>query len=57
MYEVEIKKGGFEYKVYVDAKTGKALNDPVKEKKQNVKITKKQAEKKNGSCKSKRHNH
>ncbi|WP_282060979.1 PepSY domain-containing protein [Bacillus pumilus] len=43
VYEVEIKKG-FEYKVYVDAKTGKALNDPVKEKKQNVKITKKQAE-------------
>ncbi|UYO36666.1 PepSY domain-containing protein [Bacillus zhangzhouensis] len=45
VYEVEIKKGGFEYKVYVDAKNGKALNDPVKEKKQNVKITKKQAEK------------
>ncbi|MEC1409366.1 PepSY domain-containing protein [Bacillus safensis] len=45
VYEVEIKKGDFEYKVYVDAKTGKALNDPVKEKKQNVKITKKQAEK------------
>ncbi|MDM5297636.1 PepSY domain-containing protein [Bacillus pumilus] len=44
VYEVEIQKGGFEYKVYVDAKTGKALNDPVKEKKQNVKITKKQAE-------------
>ncbi|MGE7169759.1 PepSY domain-containing protein [Bacillus altitudinis] len=44
VYEVEIKKGGFEYKVYVDAKTGKALNDPVKKKKQNVKITKKQAE-------------
>ncbi|MFS0654396.1 PepSY domain-containing protein [Bacillus sp. 179-C3.3 HS] len=44
VYEVEIKKGGHEYKVFVDAKTGKALNDPVKEKKQHVKISKKQAE-------------
>ncbi|KUP30912.1 hypothetical protein AU387_14660 [Bacillus halotolerans] len=43
-YEVEIEKDGEDYDVYVDIKTKQALNDPLKEKKEQVVLTKEEAE-------------
>ncbi|WP_339181152.1 PepSY domain-containing protein [Bacillus sp. FSL R5-0560] len=43
-YEVEIEKDGEDYDVYVDIKTKQALNDPLKEKKEQVVLTKEKAE-------------
>lgn len=43
-YEVEIEKDGEDYDVYVDIKTKQALNDPLKEKKEQVILTKEEAE-------------
>ncbi|MEC1749055.1 PepSY domain-containing protein [Bacillus mojavensis] len=43
-YEVEIEKDGEDYVVYVDIKTKQALNDPLKEKKEQVVLTKEKAE-------------
>lgn len=44
VYEVEIEKDGEDYDVYVDIKTKQALNDPLKEKKEQVVLTKEEAE-------------
>ncbi|MHA6488080.1 PepSY domain-containing protein [Bacillus cabrialesii] len=44
VYEVEIEKDGEDYDVYVDIKTRQALNDPLKEKAEQVAITKEEAE-------------
>ncbi|MFP7232093.1 PepSY domain-containing protein [Bacillus subtilis] len=44
VYEVEIEKDGEDYDVYVDIKTKQALNDPLKEKAEQVAITKEEAE-------------
>ncbi|MEG7334446.1 PepSY domain-containing protein [Bacillus sp. 0102A] len=44
VYEVEIEKDGEDYDVYVDTKTRQALNDPLKEKAEQVAITKEEAE-------------
>lgn len=43
-YEVEIEKDDEDYDVYVDIKTKQALNDPLKEKKEQVVLTKEEAE-------------
>ncbi|MEC1678489.1 PepSY domain-containing protein [Bacillus mojavensis] len=43
-YEVEIEKDGEDYDVYVDIKTKQALNAPLKEKKEQVVLTKEEAE-------------
>ncbi|MEC1527065.1 PepSY domain-containing protein [Bacillus spizizenii] len=45
VYEVEIEKDGEDYDVYVDINTKQALNDPLKEKAEQVVITKEEAEK------------
>ncbi|MCY8884168.1 PepSY domain-containing protein [Bacillus spizizenii] len=44
VYEVEIEKDGEDYDVYVDINTKQALNNPLKEKAEQVIITKKEAE-------------
>lgn len=44
VYEVEIEKEGEDYDVYVDIHTKQALNDPLKEKAEQVAITKEEAE-------------
>ncbi|MDK2599051.1 PepSY domain-containing protein [Bacillus stercoris] len=44
VYEVEIEKAGEDYDVYVDIHTKQALNDPLKEKAEQVAITKEEAE-------------
>ncbi|WP_416722906.1 PepSY domain-containing protein [Bacillus stercoris] len=44
VYEVEIEKAGEDYDVYVDIHTKHALNDPLKEKAEQVAITKEEAE-------------
>ncbi|MCY8533665.1 PepSY domain-containing protein [Bacillus vallismortis] len=44
VYEVEIEKDGEDYDVYVDINSKQALNDPLKEKAEQVSITKKEAE-------------
>ncbi|PSA96391.1 hypothetical protein C6370_03315 [Bacillus atrophaeus] len=44
-YEVEIEKAGEDYDVYVDINTKKPLNDPLKEKEEQVSLTKEEAEK------------
>ncbi|MGG3031666.1 PepSY domain-containing protein [Bacillus stercoris] len=44
VYEVEIEKAGEDYDVYVDIHTKQGLNDPLKEKAEQVAITKEEAE-------------
>ncbi|MCY8856978.1 PepSY domain-containing protein [Bacillus atrophaeus] len=44
-FEVEIEKAGEDYDVYVDINTTKPLNDPLKEKEEQVSLTKEEAEK------------
>ncbi|MED1015271.1 PepSY domain-containing protein [Bacillus atrophaeus] len=44
-FEVEIEKAGDDYDVYVDINTTKPLNDPLKEKEEQVSLTKEEAEK------------